>query len=77
VNIYTKKQRWKLVLAAIAFLIVLASLWYTNNLVKRIRNDEKSKVELWAKAVKKKADLVKFTNELFEKIKTEERKKAE
>lgn len=76
-NIYTKKQRWKLVLAAIAFLIVLASLWYTNNLVKRIRNDEKQKVKLWAEAVQKKAKLVKFTNELFEKIKAEERKKAE
>ncbi|MCE3228800.1 MAG: integral rane sensor signal transduction histidine kinase [Bacteroidetes bacterium] len=76
-NIYTKKQRWKLVLAALAFLIVIASLWYTNNLVKRIRNDEKKKVELWAKAVQKKAKLVKFTNELFEKIKAEERKKAE
>jgi signal transduction histidine kinase len=76
-NIYTQKQRWKLVLAAIAFLIVMASLWYTNNLVKQIRNDEKQKVELWAKAVQKKAKLVKFTNELFEKIKAEERKKAE
>lgn len=64
-------------LAAIAFLIVIASLWYTNNLVKRIRYDEKQKVKLWAEAVQKKAKLVKFTNELFEKIKAEEKKKAE
>lgn len=64
-------------LAAIAFLIVIASLWYTNNLVKRIRGDEKQKVKLWAEAVQKKAKLVKFTNELFEKIKAEEKKKAE
>jgi signal transduction histidine kinase len=77
VNIYTKKQRWKLVLAAVAFLIVLASLWYTKNLVDGIREDEKQKIKLWAKAVQKKANLVKFTNELFEKIKSEERKKAE
>ena len=76
-NIYARKQRWKLILAAVAFLIVIASLWYTNNLVKRIRLEEKQKVELWALAVKKKAELVKFTNELFENIKTEERKKAE
>lgn len=76
-NIYTKKQRWKLVLAAIAFLIVIASLWYTNSLVKQIRDDEKRKVKLWAKAVQKKANLVKFTNDLFEQIKLEERKKAE
>ena len=76
-NIYTKKQRWKLLLSAVAFLIVIASLWYTQNLVKQIRTEEKQKVRLWADAVQKKAKLVKFTNELFEKIKTEERKKAE
>ena len=77
VNIYNKKQRWKLGLAAAALLIIIVSLWYTKNLVKKISSSEKEKVELWAKAVQKKANLVKFTNELFEKIKTGERKKAE
>ena len=64
-------------LAAAALLIIIVSLWYTKNLVKKISSSEKEKVELWAKAVQKKANLVKFTNELFEKIKTGERKKAE
>lgn len=76
-NIYTKKQRWKLALASFALLIVIASLWYTHNLVKRIAKEERQKAQLWAQAVQKKAKLVKFTNELFEKIKIEERKKAE
>ena len=76
-NIYTKKQRWKLVLAGIAFIIVLASWWYTRSVIERIKDEEKQKVQLWATAVQKKAKLVKFTNELFEKIKTEELKKAE
>ncbi len=76
-SIYNKKQSWKLGLAASALLIIIASLWYTRNLVKKISKNEKEKVELWAKAVQKKANLVKFTNELFEKIKTGERKKAE
>lgn len=76
-NIYNKKQRWKLGLAAAALLIIIVSLWYTKNLVKKISSSEKEKVELWAKAVQKKANLVKFTNELFEKIKIGERKKAE
>lgn len=58
-------------------LIVIVSLWYTNRLVKKIADEERAKVELWAKAVQKKANLVKFTSELFEKIKLEERKKAE
>ena len=76
-NIYSKKTRWKIFLAFLAILIVLASLWYTNRLVKKIANDERSKLELWAKAVQKKAKLVKITGELFEEIKNEERKKAE
>ena len=76
-NIYNKKQRWKLGLAAFASLIIIASLLYTRNLVKKISSAEKEKVELWAKAIQKKANLVKFTNELFDRIKTGERKKAE
>jgi two-component system, sporulation sensor kinase D len=76
-NIYARKQRWKLALAAMAFLIVIASFWYTNNLVKNISTNEKQKIELWAKAVRQKANLVKFTKELFEKIKVGERNKAE
>jgi two-component system, sporulation sensor kinase D len=76
-NIYSQKQRWKIVLVLAALLIVIVSLWYTNRLVKKIADEERAKVELWAKAVQKKANLVKFTSELFEKIKLEERKKAE
>lgn len=76
-NIYRQKQRWKLGLAATAFLIVIASFWYTTDLVKRIKKNEKQKVELWANAVQKKASLVKFTKELFEKIKSGEMQKAE
>ena len=60
-----------------AFFIVIASFWYTDNLVKNISNNEKQKVKLWAKAVQKKASLVKFTKKLFEKIKLGETKKAE
>ncbi|MEI8135714.1 MAG: HAMP domain-containing sensor histidine kinase [Bacteroidota bacterium] len=76
-NIYKQKQRWKFGLAGFAFVIIIVSLLYTRNLVKKISNTEKEKVELWAKAVQKKANLVKFTNELFDKIKIGERKKAE
>jgi signal transduction histidine kinase len=75
-NIYSRKQKWKWLLAVAAFLIVVASLWYTNNLVERIAGDEERKVKLWAQAVQKKANLVRFTNQLFEKMKSEERKKA-
>lgn len=76
-NIYTRKQQWKYGLAIAALIIVLASFWYTDKLVKNISENEKQKVELWAKAVQKKASLVKFTKTLFEEIKLSETKKAE
>jgi sensor histidine kinase YesM len=76
-NIYNKKQSWKLFLAGVAVLIVSFSLWYTNELAKKISSEERQKAKLWAEAIQKKANLVKYTNELFNKIKAEERKRIE
>lgn len=76
-NIYQQKQRWKWWLAAAAMCIVLASLWYSSKIVKKISDEEKEKVKLWAEAVQKNAGLVRTTNDLFTKMKTEERKKVE
>ncbi len=76
-NIYSKKQRWKLVLAVIAAIIVFVSLWYTNILVGKIAEEEKNKARSWAEAIQRKAELVNYTQELFHKISTEERNKVE
>ncbi len=76
-SIYKKKQQWKWWLAASAMLIVLLSLWYSQQIVHKISNDEKEKIKLWAGAVQKRANLVKSTSELFTEIKNEERKKVE
>ncbi len=76
-NIYSKKQRWKLLLAGAAILIIVASLWYTNILVKKIETEERKKVQLWAEAIQNKASLVSYTGELFQKISDEERNKIE
>lgn len=51
-NIYTRKQRWKLALLIVALGIGIASLWYTNNLVRQLAEQEKKNVELWAAAVR-------------------------
>lgn len=76
-NIYSKKQRWKLLLAIAALLIILTSMWYTNTLVQKIAEEERQKVELWAEAIQKKAKLVSYTGDLFKKIAKEERKRIE
>ena len=51
-NIYKKKQLWKVFLLLGALIIALASLFYTNSLVERLAKEESKKVELVAKAIK-------------------------
>ncbi|MCX6257608.1 MAG: HAMP domain-containing sensor histidine kinase [Bacteroidia bacterium] len=51
-NIYHQKQRWKFLLFIIAVIIGLSSLWYTNELVKKLSVEERNKVALWAEATK-------------------------
>lgn len=48
-SIYSNKQRWKFFLVIIALIIGVLSLWYTNILVKKLSEEERKKVELWAK----------------------------
>ena len=56
-NLYRQKQVVKGVLLFAAIIIGALSLWYTNTLVKKLSDEEKKKVELWAEATKKLADL--------------------
>ncbi len=59
--------------AVIAF---VAILYYSNLLLKDIAREERTKVTLWAEAVKHKAELVNSTTEFFDEIKIEEAKRA-
>jgi len=47
-NIYSRKQKWKVILLAIALVIGIGSFVITNNLVKKLAIEERKKVELWA-----------------------------
>ena len=76
-DLYSRKQRWKLVLAAVALLLVGASLWYSSSIVERVRSEERRKVKLWAEAVQNRAQLVNYTEKLFDRLREEERKKVE
>jgi signal transduction histidine kinase len=72
-NIYQQKTRLKLILLAIALLIALVTLLYTNYLTSKISAEEENKVKLWAEAIKNKAGLVKSTDSLFSRIENDER----
>lgn len=51
-NIYTQKERWKLLLFIAAVAVGLISLYYTNQLVKKMATEERKKAELLAEAWK-------------------------
>lgn len=63
-NIYTQKQRWKIFLLIAALLIGSASLWYTNRLVKNLAEEERKKIELWAEATRRLADVSELNTDI-------------
>jgi anti-sigma regulatory factor (Ser/Thr protein kinase) len=76
-NLYTRKQTWKIGLGVTAIIIIVASLFYTNYLIREVATEERQKIKIWVEAIQKKADLVNYTNNLFNKVKAEERKRIE
>ncbi|OYT12391.1 MAG: hypothetical protein B6I18_00825 [Bacteroidetes bacterium 4572_112] len=73
-NLYVKDRRWKLFLLILASIIVIVSLWYTNGFIHKLSISEKHQVELWAKAISKKANLVNYTEELFDNLRQKEKR---
>lgn len=76
-NLYSRKQRWKAVLLIFAVVIVGLSLWYSNYIVNKIREEERMKVQLWSEAVQRRLELINYTEILFSEMRVEERNKAD
>ncbi len=76
-ELYTKKKRWKIILAILGILIIAASLFYTNMLVAKFARAERRNVRLWADAVHRKLRLVKYTDSFFRQLRQSERQKVE
>lgn len=74
-DFYTQQNKWKLILSLLGVILILSSLWYSNLLVNNVRERERENIRLWARAVHKRADLVKTTDLLFSQLQVEERKK--
>ncbi len=76
-QIYSRKQQWKLYLLGFAALIVLASLYYTDTMVRKIARDERQRVELWVDAIRKRESLLRDSERLFAVIQNEEAERVE
>jgi len=74
-NLYSNKQKWKIVLLIVALIMIAASLWVSNSVVQRVSDRERLRVTQWADAIKKKAELVEFTDRAFEQLREYERRK--
>jgi signal transduction histidine kinase len=76
-NLYSNKQKWKIVLLIFALLLVGASLFVSNRIVSKVGERERERAEQWADAIRKKVELVKLTNSTFSQLREKERKKME
>lgn len=73
-NIYARKSRWKLLLFLFATGIVVVTFWYTQSFLRKVTNQEKEKIEIWANAISRKAHLVNYTKSLFDNLQQQEKK---
>tara|TARA_B110000459_G_scaffold202578_1_gene256086 strand:- start:1663 stop:3153 length:1491 start_codon:yes stop_codon:yes gene_type:complete len=71
------KTRWKRFLLASAAVIVGATFWYANDLTKRVKIEERAKVEVWSEAIIQRSHLVDYTDKLFVQLEADERTKAD
>lgn len=75
-DIYSKKDSYKLIIFLAAMLIGLGTVVYTNYLANSISKTEKQKAKLWADAIEKRAQMLSYTYELFNKLAADERQKV-
>mgnify|MGYP005676779997 CR=1 FL=1 len=75
-KLYSKKQQWKQILFSVGLVIVVAVVWLTSLVVSNVKKAELEKIQLWSQAIKKKAELVRLTNEAFNELAQNERNKV-
>lgn len=76
-NLYSNKQKWKILLLVIALLLVGASLFFSNSIVTKVGQRERDRVRQWADAIKKKVELVRLTNRTFSQLRDKEKAEME
>src|SRR5690554_8179778 len=76
-KLYSNKQKWKIALLFIAILLVLASLYVSSKIVNEVAKRERERVTQWAYAIKKRAELIRLTNNSFEELRKKELNKMQ
>jgi len=76
-DIYSKKQRWKLILFLLASTIILGSIYLSNAMVAKIANKEQAKAKQWAQTIQKKVALLNITKRTFESLENREKQRIQ
>lgn len=71
-KLYSNKQKWKIILLLIALILVGASIYVSNRIVTKVAYRERDRVTQWADAIKKRAELVRLTNNSFDELRKKE-----
>lgn len=74
-NLYSNKQKWKIVLLIIAMILVGASLFVSNQIVSKVAYQERQHAKQWADAIKKRVELIQLTNNTFSQLRERELEK--
>jgi len=74
---FKNKQYSRVFLLVGATAIVALTLWSSGQIARTLRNEEQRKVALWSEAIVQRAQLVGYTEELFDSLRTEEAKKGD
>ena len=77
IDLYVRKKRWKIALSIVAVVIVILSIHYTNNLVKKFAAQEQRQMTMWAEAVQTHAELMNYTERFFREVSNQENKRVE
>ena len=70
---YLKNPKWIWLFLIIGFVFVFFSMWQINSMTNRLRKEEQRQVELWAKAISQKSEIVQKTKDLYIKTIEDER----
>lgn len=76
-DIYSKKQRWKLILFFLASSIILGSIYLSNAMVSKIADREQAKAKQWAQTIQKKVALLNITKKTFESLENREKQRIQ
>lgn len=75
-GIYSNKQRWKIILLFGAIILFILSLYASNVLVSDLSKREKERAKQWAEAIKKKFELIKLTDNIFNQLRDREKQEV-